>query len=143
MSAAASRASSGASPRTPAPTPTPAPLPTSRAARYAWYGALVVLGALVGTAGALVQAAWFPGGLLIALLATAAVFYGGLRATGTQVGVVASGAGWLVAVILLSFGRPEGDGVFGGGAGELLFLFGGMAVAVMCATLSRLPRPTP
>ncbi|MFI6418896.1 DUF6113 family protein [Streptomyces sp. NPDC050842] len=143
MSAAASRASSGASPRTPAPTPAPASLPISRAARYAWYGALVVLGALVGTAGALVQAAWFPGGLLIALVATAAVFYGGLRATGTQVGVVAAGAGWLVAVILLSFGRPEGDGVFGGGAGELLFLFGGMAVAVMCATLSRLPRPTP
>ncbi|WP_329621330.1 DUF6113 family protein [Streptomyces sp. NBC_01255] len=140
MSAAASRASSGASSRTPAPAP--APLPTSRGARYAWYGALVVLGALVGTAGALVQAAWFPGGLLLALLASAAVFYGGLRATGTQVGVVAAGAGWLVAVILLSFGRPEGDGAFGGGPGELLFLFGGMAVAVMCATLSRLPRPT-
>ena len=139
---AASRASSGAAPRPTAAT-APAPLPTSRAARYAWYGALVVLGALVGTAGALVQAAWFPGGLLLALLATAAVFYGGLRATGTQVGVVAAGCGWLLAVILLSFGRPEGDGAFGGGAGELLFLFGGMAVAVICATLSRLPRPTP
>ncbi|MFD3661697.1 DUF6113 family protein [Streptomyces sp. NPDC058659] len=143
MSAAASRASSGASHRTPAPAPAPAPLPTSRAARYVWYGALVVLGALVGAAGALVQAAWFPGGLLLGLLATAAVVYGGIRATGTQAGVVAAGGGWLVAVILLSFGRPEGDGVFGGGAGELLFLFGGMAVAVMCATLSRLPRPTP
>ncbi|MGW6393503.1 DUF6113 family protein [Streptomyces sp. NPDC055103] len=139
---AASRASSGASPR-PAAAPAAAPLPTSRAARYAWYGALVVLGALVGTAGALVQAAWFPGGLLLALLATAAVFYGGLRATGTQAGVVVAGCGWLLAVVLLSFGRPEGDGVFGGGGGELLFLFGGMAVAVICATLSRLPRPTP
>ncbi|CAM5431178.1 DUF6113 family protein [Streptomyces narbonensis] len=145
MSAAsrASRASSGGSPRTPAPVPAPAALPTSRGARYAWYGALVVLGALVGTAGGLVQAAWFPAGLLLALLATAAVFYGGLRATGTQVGVVAAGVGWLVAVIVLSFGRPEGDGVFGGGGGELLFLFGGMAIAVICATLSRLPRPTP
>ncbi|MEU3687246.1 DUF6113 family protein [Streptomyces narbonensis] len=140
---AATRASSGGSPRTPAPTPAPAALPTSPGARYAWYGALVVLGALVGTAGALVQAAWFPAGLLLALLASAAVFYGGLRATGTQVGVVAAGGGWLVAVILLSFGRPEGDGVFGGGGGELLFLFGGMAIAVICATLSRLPRPTP
>nr|WP_314622356.1 DUF6113 family protein [Streptomyces sp. DSM 40976] len=104
---------------------------------------MVALGALVGTAGALVQAAWFPGGLLLGLLATAAVFYGGLRATGTQVGVVVAGCGWLLAVILLSFGRPEGDGVFGGGAGDLLFLFGGMAVAVICATLPRLPRPTP
>ncbi|MEF9885172.1 DUF6113 family protein [Streptomyces sp. P9-A4] len=124
-------------------TPTSPALPGSRTARLVWYAALAVLGVLVGTAGALVQAAWFPGGLLLALLATAALFYGGLRATGTQVGVVAGGAGWLVAVVLLSIGRPEGDGVFGGGAGELLFLFGGMAAAVICATLSRLPRPTP
>ncbi|MEV7564932.1 DUF6113 family protein [Streptomyces tanashiensis] len=121
---------------------TPAPLP-SPGVRYAWYGALLVLGALVGIAGALVQAAWFPGGLLLALLATAGLFYGGLRATGTQVGVACAGGGWLLAVVLLSLGRPEGDGAFGGGAGELLFLFGGMALAVMCATLPRLSRPAP
>ncbi|WP_369146335.1 DUF6113 family protein [Streptomyces sp. R44] len=111
--------------------------------RYVSYAVLLVLGALVGIAGSLVQAAWFPGGLLLALLATAALFYGGLRATGTQVGVASAAGGWLVAVILLSLGRPEGDGVFGGGGGELLFLFGGMALAVMCATLPRLSRPTP
>lgn len=115
----------------------------SPAVRYAWYALLVVLGALVGTAGALVQAAWLPGGLFLALLATAALFYGGMRATGTQVAVAAAGAGWLVAIVLLSLGRPEGDGVFGGGIGELVYLFGGMAVAVMCTTLSRLPRPAP
>ncbi|WP_055604197.1 DUF6113 family protein [Streptomyces aureus] len=136
-------------PATPAK-PTPSNAPTartastvSRNARFAWYAGLVVLGVLVGTAGALVQAAWLPVGLILALLATAGLFYGGLRATGTQVGVVAGGVGWLVAVILLSLGRPEGDGVFGGGVGELLFLFGGMAIAVMCTTLSRLPRPIP
>ncbi|MFE5661646.1 DUF6113 family protein [Streptomyces sp. NPDC056517] len=130
--------------------PTPPNAPTartastvSRNARFAWYAGLAVLGALVGTAGALVQAAWLPVGLILALLATAALFYGGLRATETQVGVVAGGLGWLLAVILLSFGRPEGDGVFGGGVGELLFLFGGMAIAVMCTTLARLPRPIP
>ncbi|MER5310156.1 DUF6113 family protein [Streptomyces sp. NPDC002773] len=115
----------------------------SRNARFAWYAGLFVLGALVGTAGALVQAAWLPGGLFLALLAATAVFYGGLRATGTHAGVVAGGGGWLLAVILLSLGRPEGDGVFAGGVGELLFLFGGMALAVMCATLGRLPRPAP
>ncbi|MFZ4302054.1 DUF6113 family protein [Streptomyces cinereoruber] len=115
--------------------------PVSRTARYVWYGLLFVLGALVGAAGALVQAAWLPAGLLLALLATGGLFYGGLRATGTQAGVAAAGGGWLLAVVLLSFGRPEGDGVFGGGVGELLFLFGGMGVAVMCATLVRLPRP--
>ncbi|MGA5062700.1 DUF6113 family protein [Streptomyces exfoliatus] len=124
-------------------TSAPGTFPTSRNVRYVWYAGLAVLGALVGTAGALVQAAWLPGGLVLALLATGALFYGGLRATGTQVGVAAGGGGWLLAVILLSLGRPEGDGVFGGGVGELLFLFGGMALAVMCTTLSRLPRPAP
>ncbi|MET9349658.1 DUF6113 family protein [Streptomyces termitum] len=116
---------------------------TAPAARYAAYAGLLVLGALVGAAGALVQAAWFPLGLLLALLATFALFYGGMRATGTQVGLAAAGGGWLLAVILLSFGRPEGDGIFGGGLGELIFLFGGMAAAVICATVSRLPSPAP
>ncbi|WP_318209050.1 DUF6113 family protein [Streptomyces sp. SJL17-1] len=136
-------------PATPAK-PTPPTAPTtrtastvSRNARFAWYAGLAALGALVGIAGALVQAAWLPGGLVLALLATAALFYGGLRATENQVGVVAGAVGWLVAVILLSLGRPEGDGAFGGGVGELLFLFGGMAIAVMCTTLARVPRPIP
>ncbi|WP_370414723.1 DUF6113 family protein [Streptomyces fradiae] len=113
----------------------------SSGARYAWYAVLLVLGVLVGTAGSLVQAAWFPAGLLLALLASGAVFYGARRATGNQLGVAAAGAGWLVAIILLSFGRPEGDGLFGGGIGEMVFLLGGMAVAVMCATMTRMARP--
>ncbi|MFE9041839.1 DUF6113 family protein [Streptomyces sp. NPDC012421] len=116
---------------------------TAPAVRYAAYVVLFVLGALVGTTGALVQAAWFPLGLLLALLGTAALFYGGMRATGNQAGLAAAGAGWLLAVIALSFGRPEGDGLFGGGIGELLFLFGGMGAAVLCATVSRLPQTTP
>ncbi|MGW6539599.1 DUF6113 family protein [Streptomyces sp. NPDC055051] len=116
---------------------------TAPAARYAAYLGLLVLGGVVGAAGALVQAAWFPLGLLLALLATAALFYGGMRATGNQVGLAAAGGGWLLAVIVLNFGRPEGDGLFGGGIGELLFLFGGMGAAVLCATVSRLPQTTP
>ncbi|MFF9015912.1 DUF6113 family protein [Streptomyces sp. NPDC014870] len=111
--------------------------------KIVWYVVLVILGALVGIAGSFVQNAWFPGGLILALLATAAVFYGGLRATDTQLGVVAPGAAWLVAVVLLSLGRPEGDGVFGGGVAEVIYLLGGMAIAVMCATMSRLGRPAP
>ncbi|MEE1756378.1 DUF6113 family protein [Streptomyces sp. SP18CS02] len=109
--------------------------------RIAAYLGLGVLGALVGLAGSLVQSGWFPAGLLLALAGSAGLFYGGLRATGTQLGVVAPGAGWLVAVVVLSFGRPEGDGVFGGGIGEMVYLLGGMAVAVMCATMSRTPQP--
>ncbi|MCT4355469.1 DUF6113 family protein [Streptomyces sp. Je 1-79] len=111
--------------------------------RIVWYVVLAVLGALVGVAGSIAQPAWFPGGLALALLATAAVFYGGLRATDTQLGIVAPGAAWLVAVVFLSLGRPEGDGVFGGGVGEMIYLLGGMGIAVMCATVGRLPRPAP
>ncbi|MGW6565384.1 DUF6113 family protein [Streptomyces sp. NPDC054975] len=111
--------------------------------RIVWYVVLLVLGALVGVAGSFVQNAWFPGGLILALLAAAAVFYGGLRATDTQLGIVVPGAGWLGAVVLLSLGRPEGDGVFGGGAAEMIYLLGGMAIAVMCATMSRPARPAP
>ncbi|MFC8273396.1 DUF6113 family protein [Streptomyces sp. NPDC057271] len=110
--------------------------------RIVWYVVFLVLGALVGVAGSVAQPAWFPGGLLLALLATAGVFYGGLRATDTQLGILAPAVGWLVAVVLLSVGRPEGDGVFGGGVPEMIYLLGGIAIAVMCATVARLPRPT-
>lgn len=104
------------------------------------HAALALLGVLVGLAGALVQAGWLPGGLLLALLATAALFYGGLRAVGGQSGVVSSGAGWLAAVVVVGFGRGEGDKVFWGGLADLVFVLGGMALAVMCATLSVLPQ---
>ncbi|MFF3324685.1 DUF6113 family protein [Streptomyces sp. NPDC002889] len=113
--------------------PTAAPHP----GRVVAYLALAVLGATVGIAGTLVQGAWFPGGLLFSLLATAALFYGSLRAIGTQLAVVSSALGWLVAIIVLSLGRPEGDGLFAAGIGPLVFLLGGMALAVMCATMSR------
>ncbi|MFD5325696.1 DUF6113 family protein [Streptomyces sp. NPDC127092] len=143
------RSRASASGATPAPAPRPASgaehghAPLTPIARYVWYAALLVLGALVGTAGSLVQAAWFPAGLLLALLGSAALFYGARRATANQVGVAAAGGGWLLAVVLLSFGRPEGDGLFGGGLGEMVFLLGGMAVAVMCATMHRPLRPAP
>ena len=108
----------------------------------ATYVGLLVLGALVGVAGSLVQSGWFPGGLLLALLGAAGAFLGGARVTGTRGGAVAPAAGWLVTVILLTSTRPEGDFLFGAGTGSYLFLLGGMVVAVMCATLG-LPRQPP
>ncbi|PAX89775.1 hypothetical protein CLM85_01760 [Streptomyces albidoflavus] len=85
--------------------------------RLALYVPLFLLGAVTGVAGSLLQAAWFPGGLLLAL--------------------VAAVAGWMAAVILLTTTRPEGDFVFAAGGGSYLFLLGGMALAVICATLWR------
>ncbi|MEV0223267.1 DUF6113 family protein [Streptomyces sp. NPDC050704] len=111
------------------------------AGRIAVHLGLFVLGAVVGVAGGLVQAGWFPGGLLLALAGAAGLFLGGAQATGGRAGAVAPAAGWMVAVILLTASRPEGDFLFAAGAGSYLFLLGGMAVAVMCATLGRGRQP--
>ncbi|NUP19639.1 MAG: hypothetical protein HOZ81_26885 [Streptomyces sp.] len=102
---------------------------------------LFVLGAVVGVAGALVQPAWFPGGLLLALAGEAGLCLGGARATGSRAGAVAPAGGWMIAVILLTASRPEGDFVFGTGTASYLFLLGGMAVAVICATLAPVRQP--
>ncbi|MER5528204.1 DUF6113 family protein [Streptomyces sp. NPDC002677] len=111
------------------------PLQRPPAGRIAALFGLVVLGALVGLAGALVQAAWFPGGLLLALAGAAGLFLGGARALGSRSGAAAPAFGWVVAVILLTASRPEGDFLFGAGGGSYLFLLGGMALAVICATI--------
>ncbi|MFC8230982.1 DUF6113 family protein [Streptomyces sp. NPDC057287] len=131
------------SPRTNAP---PRSAPTGLAAppnprRIPLYAALAVVGAAVGIAGTLLQAALFPGGLLLALAASAGLFYGSRVLTRTQLGALVPAVGWFVAVVVLLGGRPEGDYVFGQEIGLALFMLGGMAVAVICATMSRLPYP--
>ncbi|MFJ3232857.1 DUF6113 family protein [Streptomyces sp. NPDC086787] len=117
------------------------PLRFPSAARIAALVGLFVLGAVVGVAGSLVQAGWFPGGLLLALAGAAGLFLGGARVTRSRGGAVAPAAGWFVTVIALTLGRPEGDFVFAAGGGPYLFLLGGMALAVICATLA--PRRQP
>jgi hypothetical protein len=96
---------------------------------------LGVLGALVAAAGALVQAGLFPGGLLLALGGCVALFYGGLKLTGSRIGVVVPAVVWVVGVILLSTSRPEGDFLFAAGVGPYVYLLGGAGAAVICATL--------
>lgn len=108
-------------------------------ARIAAYAGLLVLGALVAVAGSLVQGAWFPGGLAVALLGTGGLFAGARRATGTQLGVVWAAVGWLLTIVLLSIGRPEGDALFPAGIGPLVFMLVGTVMAVMCATMQRPP----
>ncbi|MFD5449697.1 DUF6113 family protein [Streptomyces sp. NPDC003470] len=117
------------------------PLRPPSPGRAAVYLGLLVLGALTGVAGALVQGAWFPGGLLLALAAEAGLCLGAGRALGRRGGAVAPAVGWAVAVVLLTTSRPEGDFVFAAGSGSYLFLLGGIAVAVMCATLAPVRQP--
>ncbi|MGW1781481.1 DUF6113 family protein [Streptomyces sp. NPDC002143] len=111
------------------------PLQMPPAGRAVTYVGLLLLGAVTGLAGALVQAGWFPGGLLLALVGAAGLFIGGARALDTRAGAVAPAAGWMISVILSTAGRPEGDFLFGAGGGSYLFLLGGMALAVICATI--------
>ncbi|MFF8193955.1 DUF6113 family protein [Streptomyces bobili] len=111
------------------------PLQRPPAGRIAAWLGLLVLGALTALAGALLQAGWFPGGLLLALTGAAGLFLGGARALNSRAGAVAPAIGWMIAVVLLTAGRPEGDFLFGAGGGSYLFLLGGMALAVICATI--------
>ncbi|MCQ1577824.1 hypothetical protein C6W96_23980 [Streptomyces sp. CS149] len=137
------RADSSHAPRRNAPPREPAPIGFAarpNPARIAAYLGLAVLGALVALAGTLVQAAWFPGGLIIALAGSAGLFYGGRILTRTQIGALAPAAGWFITVFLLLSGRPEGDYVFGDELGLVLFMLGGTAVAVICATTSKVPQ---
>ncbi|WP_059013202.1 DUF6113 family protein [Streptomyces specialis] len=109
--------------------------------RIAAYGGLGALGLLVGVAGALVQAGWFPWGLLLALAAAGGLFWGAALATRSRMGAAAAAGGWAVAVLLLTITRPQGDFVFAADAGSYLFLLGGMAIAVVCSTVAPSERP--
>jgi hypothetical protein len=112
----------------------------TQGARVACYVGLAVLGAVVALAGALLQGAWLPGGVLLALAGCVALFLGGTRLTGTRLGTVVPAAVWLLCVILLSTSRPEGDFLFAAGVGPYVYLLGGAFAAVICATL---PQPLP
>ncbi|WP_307814922.1 DUF6113 family protein [Streptomyces sp. DSM 110735] len=109
--------------------------PPSAGRAFGLFG-LFLLGAVTGLAGSLIQDAWFPGGLLLALAGAAGAFLGGAYAIGARSGAVAPVIGWVLAVVLLTASRPEGDFLFGAGGGSYFFLLGGMAIAVICATLA-------
>lgn len=108
-----------------------------KALRAAGYPALGLLGVVVAVAGGLVQGGWFPGGLLLALAGSVALFHGGGRLTGSRLGAAVPTLTWFVTVIYLSMSRPEGDFLFTAGIGPYIYLLGGMAAGAICATLPR------
>ncbi|MEU1626191.1 DUF6113 family protein [Streptomyces sp. NPDC020096] len=110
------------------------------AVRFVSYVVLGVLGVLVAAAGALVQDGWFPGGLILALAGSAGLFYGGAQLTRNRLGAAVPTVLWFITVMYLSITRPEGDFLFAAGLGPYIYLLGGMAAGVICATL---PRHTP
>lgn len=101
---------------------------------------LAVLGALIGVAGWLVVDLWFPGGLVLALLAVLGLFLGGRTALGTGLGLGGAAAGWFLSYVMLSAPRPEGDFLLGSsGIGMYAYLLGGAVLAVICATVQGPP----
>ncbi|MFF9977408.1 DUF6113 family protein [Streptomyces erythrochromogenes] len=116
---------------------------TLTAGRIAGCLGMLVLGALTGAAGWLVVDLWFPGGLLLALLALFGLFLGGRIALGTGLGVGGGVVGWFLAYVMLGVPRPEGDFLLSSsGIGMYAYLLGGTVVAVMCATIT-LPADRP
>ncbi|MFJ9518164.1 DUF6113 family protein [Kitasatospora sp. NPDC101801] len=107
----------------------------SRTGRLVAYPLLFVLGAVVSLCGCFVQSLWPPAGLLLALAATLAVFYGGLRVTGTKLGAGVPLAGWFLLLMVLMAPRPEGDFVLAAGFTSYAYLFLGAVGGVICATL--------
>ncbi|MEU9356023.1 DUF6113 family protein [Streptomyces griseoloalbus] len=112
------------------------PIRPPSAGRAGAYLGLFLLGALAGVAGALVQPAWFPGGLLLALAGEAGLVLGAARLMRSRAGGGAVAGGWMLVVILLTASRPEGDFLFAADGGSYLFLLGGIGVAVICTTLA-------
>ncbi|MFF5445187.1 DUF6113 family protein [Streptomyces sp. NPDC012888] len=105
-------------------------------ARIAALLGLLVAGLLTGAAGWLVVDLWLPAGLLLALLALSGLFLAGRLVTGTGLGVGVATAGWFLSYVVLSIPRPEGDRLVGvAGIGMYAYFLGGMALAVMCATM--------
>lgn len=113
----------------------------SRNGRIVSYVLLGLLGAAVSVAGLLVLGGWFPGGALLALAGSVALFYGGTRLTGTRLGAGVPAAVWLLTVIYLGAGRPEGDAIVFSTLASFPYLLVGSLAGVMCATLPQLPPP--
>jgi hypothetical protein len=106
-----------------------------RAVRIAVYVLFFLLGIAVSLCGSFVQALWPPVGVLLALAASVATFYAGLRITGTRLGAAMPAAGWFLAMLLMMVPRPEGDNVLWSNATSLAWLFAGSVLGVICATL--------
>jgi hypothetical protein len=98
----------------------------------------VLLGFAVGVLGSFVHAVVLGGvpvGLLAAYVLTAALLATARLATGSRSGAAAVGGGWVVALLLLSAPRPEGDLVVSGSLAGYAWLIGGLGVTTLGVVL--------
>ena len=112
---------------------------------------VLVLGLVIGIAGAFVQAQralvdtpWgtvpIPWGVPVVWIALLAAVRGATWLLGTRWGGWTVLAGWLVATVVLSAESPSGDVALSGGGRQLTYLLGGVVLASAAASLP-LPRP--
>lgn len=105
------------------------------------YGALLVLGFVVGVYGAFsysaVPALGVPWGAVATIVANFLMCWLAGRGMGGRLGAAAPFAGWIVAAVLLSVQRADGDLVITAAPGGYLFIFGGTAAAAVAVALTR------
>ena len=105
-----------------------------RLARLLLHAVLLALGVLVGALGSFVHAqvvAGVPVGLLCAYALMAAALVTAGLATRSRSGPAATAAGWLVALLVLSAPRPEGDLVVAGDLVGYAWSLGGLVLAAV------------
>ena len=124
------------------PDPPAEPVPPAPAfVTGAVYGALIVLGLLLGLVGSF-EFAWTAAGVPVAAIALAVVHLAVFRAAGwamqSRLGVAATAVPWLLVTVVLSTRRPEGDLVVTGTLAGYVYIFGG-AIAAVAAVASTRP----
>ncbi|MFG2005766.1 DUF6113 family protein [Spirillospora sp. NPDC048911] len=102
------------------------------------YGALGLLGALLGAVGSFLQD-WTAGSVPVAAILLVALNLGFVRlagwAMGGRMGAVIPTLTWAIVVFLMSQQRPEGDLVIPGDLAGYVFLIGGLVAAVIAVSL--------
>jgi hypothetical protein len=118
-----------------------------RGGRGLAYLVLAVAGGLVGAAGSFVQARVvhlgpvpLPVGLVIALAGCTGLFVGGACLMRGRAGAAVPAVPWLLAVLLLSNSRPEGDVVLPQALTAYGYLFLGALLAALATALVGLQR---
>jgi hypothetical protein len=112
--------------------------------------ALALLGLLVGSGGAFLQAytvrlgTRLPAGTVFALLVLGAVAFSAALVARSKLGLGVVAVGWLTSVIVFTYGRPEGDVVIAADLPGYTYLFGGVVVlgALSALPYSALPDPS-
>lgn len=122
----------------------PEPSRSEAAVTGAAYGTLLVLGALVGVYGAFYYSlsVWgVPLGAIVAVVLNFVMCRAAGRMMRTRLSAVLPAVGWLVAVLLLSAKRSEGDLLITNTVGGYILLFGGSLAAAIAVTMSVVERP--